>query len=153
MNVAFLEPDSYEKDHVNTLSINFSESNPSSVSFMLSVDSDEKSWNISPDEYAKKKKLISLQIKDYLKDKWADILDKVDFVDMASPQTMKRYVNYYGGYGVMHRIDTANVLPITKIPGLFTIGQAVVSPGFIGAMISAFLLDKIYESKMSVQTK
>jgi all-trans-retinol 13,14-reductase len=58
---------------------------------------------------------------------------------------MKRYVNYYGSYGVMHKADSAAVLPLTKIPGLFVAGQAVAAPGLIGAMVSAFLLDKVMQ--------
>ena len=44
---------------------------------------------------------------------------------------------------MMHDINGPVVLPVTKIPGVFLTGQAVVTPGLLGAVISSFLLYKI----------
>ncbi|MDR3049977.1 MAG: NAD(P)/FAD-dependent oxidoreductase [Elusimicrobiota bacterium] len=142
-NMGFLTEDSFKKDHKNAYYVNFSNANPQTVCAVMAVDSAEKLWNISQSEYEQKKKEISQQIKDEIKKRKPELLDQIEFLGIATPRTQKRFVNYYGSYGIMHAADGANLLPITKVGGLFLVGQATISPGLIGAMISSFLLDKI----------
>jgi len=111
----------------------------------MSVDSDEKLWNLPPEEYAKRKIEYAQKIKNEFDKFWPDVFNKIEILDSATPQTFKKWVNYYGAYGIKRKLNAVSVIPLTKIPGLFLTGQALVSPGLIGAMISAFLLDKIIE--------
>ncbi|AKL98329.1 phytoene desaturase family protein [Endomicrobium proavitum] len=142
-NIAFLKANDFENDHKNFMYINISDTRPRAACVVQSVDSDEKFWNISKEDYKAKKIKIAQEIKAKISLLCPDIFSKIQFVDMSSPATMKKYVNYYGTYGSMHCINNANVMPITKIPGLFLVGQATVAPGLIGSMISAFFLDKL----------
>jgi all-trans-retinol 13,14-reductase len=142
-NKAFLKPDSYENDHKDFMYINFSNFHPQSLSLTLTVPSDKEFWDIPKNEYEKKKKKLILEIKNNTQ-KYMDFdFESIEILDASTPLTMKKYTGYYSCYGLMHQNIDANILPITKISGLFLIGQGVLSPGILGSMISSFLLDKI----------
>lgn len=68
-------------------------------------------------------------------------LASVRFVEGATPLTMRDYLHSPRGglYGARHSVARFNPMPVTKIPNLWLAGQAVVAPGLMGAMISAFL--------------
>ncbi|MDR1941792.1 MAG: NAD(P)/FAD-dependent oxidoreductase [Endomicrobium sp.] len=144
-NAAFVNFDDFKKDHKDFMYINFSGSRPQAVCAVLSVDSDEKSWNLCEKDYQEKKKRVGEKIKAALRLNWPELAEKIIYADSATPRTFKKYVNYYGSYGIMHSVGQANILPLTKIPGLFVVGQAVVAPGLVGAMVSSFLLDKMMQ--------
>jgi all-trans-retinol 13,14-reductase len=78
-----------------------------------------------------------------------EVLRDLRFVASSTPGTQKKYVGYSGGYGLMHDAGHANILPVTKLPGVYLAGQSVVAPGLLGSIISAFLLDKIIEAEQS----
>ena len=68
-------------------------------------------------------------------------LASVRFVEGATPLTMRDYLHIPRGglYGSKHSISQVNPMPVTRIPNLLLAGQAIVAPGLMGAMISAFL--------------
>ena len=68
-------------------------------------------------------------------------LEGVDFFDGATPLTLRDYLSspFGGMYGAAHTADQFNPLPVTRIPELLLAGQAVVAPGVLGAVVSAFL--------------
>lgn len=68
-------------------------------------------------------------------------LASVRFVDGATPLTLRDYLHTPRGglYGARHAVSQFNPLPMTRVPNLFLAGQAVVAPGLMGAMASAFL--------------
>ena len=68
-------------------------------------------------------------------------LASVRFVDGATPLTLRDYLHSPRGglYGARHSASQFNPLPMTRVPNLFLAGQAVVAPGLMGAMVSAFL--------------
>jgi all-trans-retinol 13,14-reductase len=150
-NAAFREAGDFKKNNKDFMYINFADGNsgpkkkPQAVCAVLSVDSSKESWDIAKKDYAVKKEALSALLKKQVEDLWPEFAKNIRYVDTATPATFKRYVNYYGSYGVMHTVDSAALLPITKIRGLYAVGQAVVSPGLIGAMISSFLLDKMLQ--------
>ncbi|MDR2191525.1 MAG: NAD(P)/FAD-dependent oxidoreductase [Endomicrobium sp.] len=149
-NTAFVKAQDFANNHKDFMYINFTPQNakaqsPISVCAVLSVDSSEKSWNVSQKDYDAKKELITAEIKKKIETLYPKLAKNIKYVDSATPATFKRYVNYYGSYGIMHDVNFAGMLPITKISGLYAVGQAVVAPGLIGAMTSAFLLDKMLE--------
>ncbi|MDR2709406.1 MAG: NAD(P)/FAD-dependent oxidoreductase [Elusimicrobiota bacterium] len=143
-NLAFLKSADFLNDHKDSMYINFSENLPQAVQFSMRVNSNSKQWDMPRDEYKKTKEQMMQKIKSIVNQYRPDIWENMNFVEQATPLTMKRYTNYYGAYGMMHSSNDAAIMPITKIPGLFLVGQAVVAPGLIGAMISAFLLDKMF---------
>lgn len=66
---------------------------------------------------------------------------KVNFVDGATPLTLKEYCSTPTGslYGVRHETSQFNPAPVTKVHGLTLAGQSIVAPGILGAVISAYL--------------
>ena len=68
-------------------------------------------------------------------------LEEIDFFDGATPLTLRDYLHSPCGgmYGAAHTVDQFNPLPVTRIPELLLAGQAVVAPGILGAVVSAFL--------------
>ena len=141
MNISSVHSCDFRADHKDFLSLHFSHN---TVCAMTSAPSDENFWR---QDYELKKARLAQNVQNRIEENWKELSDKIDFFEISTPLTMKRYVNYYGAYGIMHHIDSANIMPITKTAGLFVIGQAAVAPGLVGAMISAFLLDKLYESR------
>jgi all-trans-retinol 13,14-reductase len=144
-NMAFLRRDDFLNDHKNLMYINFSNTDPQALVFAMAVDPSEHIWDVAPADYDALKDKYFREVEARLKKYCPQILEQVEFVGIATPRTMKRYANYYGAYGMMHVSEAAHVMPITKIPGLFLVGQAVVAPGLIGAVISSFLLDKMFD--------
>jgi len=149
-NTSFLTSDNfkdvYPEGSEKIMYVNFSDTEPQCVCAVMFENPDEKEWNIPPKDYIEKKNKKADEIKKTLKDVYPELADNVKFCDAATPRTFKKYVNYYSGYGIMHTVDNLAVLPATKIPGLFLTGQATVAPGLMGAMLSAFLLDKIMDA-------
>ncbi|WCB47065.1 phytoene desaturase family protein [Nitratidesulfovibrio vulgaris] len=68
-------------------------------------------------------------------------LASVQFMDGATPLTLRDYMHTPLGslYGPRHSVTQFNPMPGTRVPGLLLAGQAVVAPGLLGAMVSAFL--------------
>lgn len=62
-------------------------------------------------------------------------------LDGATPLTIHDYLHTPQGgmYGAAHNLSQFNPHPVTRLPNLYVSGQAVVAPGFMGAVISAFL--------------
>ena len=125
--------------------INFSDADPQTVCITAFVKPDEGFWDKELPEYKERKQKIAQDIKNKFEKMLPETASKIEYCDIATPATFKRYVNYYGGYGIMHDSNGINVFPATKIPGIFLTGQATVTPGLLGALISSFLLYKIVE--------
>jgi phytoene dehydrogenase-like protein len=140
-SLAAAKKQDYLSDFKDAFYVNFQDKG--AVCAAMSVNSEEKFWDIPKDRYIEIKERYSAELKNKISQNWSGLLDKIDFLESSAPATMKRYVNYYGAYGFKHSLDSVNIAPITKTPGLYLIGQAVVTPGLLGAMISSFLLDKI----------
>lgn len=62
-------------------------------------------------------------------------------VDCATPLTLQKFTNSPFGslYGVKHKIDQYNPVPLTKVKGLVLAGQSIIAPGVFGATASGFL--------------
>lgn len=62
-------------------------------------------------------------------------------IEASTPLTIRDYcATPLGGlYGVKHMVGQYNPHPTTRVPGLFLAGQAVVSPGVLGAVLSGLL--------------
>jgi all-trans-retinol 13,14-reductase len=63
------------------------------------------------------------------------------FTETATPLTLRDYGGNTSGslYGIKHRFDQHDLLPITRNRHLTLAGQGVAPPGLLGAMVSAFV--------------
>jgi len=72
---------------------------------------------------------------------YPDLAGNLRFLEGSTPLTVRDFCSTpLGGlYGVKHMVGQYNPHPVTKIPGLFLAGQAIVSPGIMGAVLSGLL--------------
>ena len=91
-------------------------------------------------EYYEWKKETAEAIVDSVKCHCHDVMGDLEIIDTASPLTFRDYMNAPYGclYGAKHKIDDMPFLPRTKIEGLYLSGQAIVTAGLMGAMLSGF---------------
>ena len=95
-----------------------------------------------PKGYVQFKEKISLDLQRYMERCLPEIAGHVEFTECATPLTLRDFANNPFGsiYGVKHKIGQYNPMPLTKSKNLYLAGQAVVAPGIMGAVISAFLV-------------
>jgi all-trans-retinol 13,14-reductase len=84
---------------------------------------------------------MSRRIIEHLTTSCPEFQGRITEVDCATPRTLKHFTNSPVGslYGVKHKIEQVNPLPVTKIKGLFLAGQSITAPGLLGAVYSGFL--------------
>jgi all-trans-retinol 13,14-reductase len=95
-----------------------------------------------PQKYHQLKDQITGELRQYIEQNIPGIAGNIEHVDCATALTLRDFAHQPFGsvYGVKHRIGQYNPLPLTKAKNLFLAGQAVVAPGIMGAVISAFLV-------------
>lgn len=130
-----------------SLHLNFSDTDPQAVNITCLVPSDINFWKKDRQEYLKQKEYFVNLIKKNLNEKLKDIADNLEFLDASSPLTTKKYVGYTGSYALEHDMHKITLFPMTKIKGLYLSGQSVITTGFLGAIITAYLIDKIMEKQ------
>lgn len=81
------------------------------------------------------------QMQSQIERAYPDVAGNIQFIEGSTPLTVRDFCNTpLGGlYGVKHMVGQYNPHPVTRIPGLFLAGQAVVAPGVMGAVISGLL--------------
>ena len=94
------------------------------------------------EDYVHFKEEISHELQRHIEHCLPEIAGNVRFVECATPLTLRDYANSPFGsiYGVKHKVGQYNPMPLTKAKNLYLAGQAVVAPGIMGAVISAFLV-------------
>ena len=94
-----------------------------------------------PDDYKLYKTQIMEDMKKYIVTNCPEFGEQIQYIDGATPLTLKDYTYTPSGslYGIKHKIGQYNPMPMTKLKGLYLAGQAIVAPGILGAMVSAFL--------------
>ncbi|UCF94441.1 MAG: NAD(P)/FAD-dependent oxidoreductase [Desulfobacterales bacterium] len=95
-----------------------------------------------PADYVIFKENMGTQLGRYIETACPEVAGKIDWADCATPLTLRDFSHSPFGslYGVKHKVGQHNPLPLTKAPGLFLAGQAIVAPGILGAVVSAFLV-------------
>jgi all-trans-retinol 13,14-reductase len=95
-----------------------------------------------PTGYVQFKEKISLELQRYIERCLPQIAGHIEFVECATPLTLRDFTGSPFGsiYGVKHKVGQYNPMPLTKAKNLYLAGQAVVAPGIMGAIISAFLV-------------
>ena len=108
--------------------------------------SDYAPWHKSrlgnrPKTYIAHKQSMLDQFEKELLRRVPSLSDHVQFVDGATPLTLRDYCATPTGsmYGLLHSVEQFNPAPITKVKGLTLAGQGIVAPGALGAIVSAYL--------------
>ncbi len=94
-----------------------------------------------PDEYRRFKEEIVARLQRHIERLCPELRGTPQIIEGATPLTIRDFSNSPGGglYGVKHMVGQYNPLPVTKVKGLLLAGQAVVSPGVLGAVLSGFI--------------
>jgi all-trans-retinol 13,14-reductase len=71
-----------------------------------------------------------------------ELKGRMKYAGCSTPLTLRDYTNSPFGsmYGVKHKLEQYNPFPVTRLKGLFLAGQSIISPGILGAMMSAFIV-------------
>ena len=138
----------FDFDNVNkSLHLNFSDTQPQAVNITCLVPSDINYWSKDKTEYKKQKEYFIDLIKRNLNEKLKNISENFEYLDSSSPLTTKKYVGYTGSYALEHDMHKMSLFPMTKIKGLYLSEQSVITTGFLGAIITAYVIDKIMEKQ------
>ncbi|MBJ6798589.1 phytoene desaturase family protein [Geomonas propionica] len=72
---------------------------------------------------------------------YPELSGRISSIEASTPLTVRDYcATPLGGlYGVKHMVGQYNPQPATRVPGLFLSGQAVASPGVMGAVLSGLV--------------
>jgi all-trans-retinol 13,14-reductase len=87
------------------------------------------------------KKKITERLRAHVEALIPELRHNIEFAECATPfSLMKRTHNPTGSlYGVKHKVDQVNPMPLTKVQNLYLAGQAVTGPGILGAATSALV--------------
>jgi len=94
-----------------------------------------------PDGYRVFKEKTAERMLRHIESSCGELRGKIKPVECSTPLTLRDYTSSPFGsmYGVKHRTEQFNPLPVTRLPGLLLAGQSIVSPGLLGAIISGFV--------------
>lgn len=129
------------------LHLNFSDTNPQAVNITCLVSSNTNYWSKDKQEYEKQKETILNLVKKNLDTRLKDISKHFEYLDCSTPMTTKKYLGYTGSYALEHDMHKMSLFPMTKIKGLYISGQSIIATGLLGAIITAYVIDKIMEKQ------
>lgn len=94
-----------------------------------------------PQGYRQYKREALDRLRSQIERVYPDLSGNLRFMEGSTPLTIRDFCSSpLGGlYGVKHMVGQYNPQPATRIPGLLLAGQAVVSPGIMGAVLSGLL--------------
>ena len=109
-------------------------------------------WKKRGEDYEALKEKIALRLLEKLYELEPQTKGKVDFYELSTPLTTKKFVNYDLGeiYGLEHspmRFANKNLRPTTDIKGLYLTGQEISTAGVVGAMASGLLTSSVIFKK------
>jgi all-trans-retinol 13,14-reductase len=147
-----LFPDIYKQgdsfaDRIMFVCKSLSDTHVGGISILCPCSFDEvREWSDStagnrPEAYYEWKMRVAEAIVERVQRHLGNEYNDLNVLDVASPLTFRDYMNAPDGclYGVKHRVTDVPFMSQTKIKGLYLSGQAVVSPGLLGAMLAGFL--------------
>ena len=93
-----------------------------------------------PESYRGFKEGITVRMEHLVK-RYCPELGGAARADSSTPLTVRDFGNTPSGglYGVKHKVGQYNPVPLTRVKGLYLAGQAVTSPGILGAVLSGFM--------------
>jgi all-trans-retinol 13,14-reductase len=94
-----------------------------------------------PESYRRFKEGIAGRMEYLVKQYCPELGGATTCAEVSTPLTVRDFGNAPSGgiYGVKHRVGQYNPVPLTRVKGLFLAGQAVTSPGILGAILSGFM--------------
>jgi all-trans-retinol 13,14-reductase len=94
-----------------------------------------------PESYRRFKEGITWRMENLVKRYCPELGRAKACVDSSTPLTVRDFGNAPSGglYGVKHKVGQYNPVPLTRVKGLYLAGQAVTSPGILGAILSGFM--------------
>ena len=127
--------------------LNFSPAANQAVNITCLAPSQEEFWAKGTPVYEKRKKEYTQLIKEKINKTIPGIANNLKYLEVSTPMSFKRYVGYLGAYGLCQDSNKIPLLPMTKIKGLYLAGQSIIAPGFIGSIITSYIIDKLMESE------
>jgi all-trans-retinol 13,14-reductase len=125
--------------------INFSHTEPQTVSIISLVPSSPQFWNANMPVYKERKESYAEFVKSDISRRVPEIAEHLEYLAVSTPATSNTYAGYYSGYGIMHDMHKTKILPMTKIKGLYLSGQSVIAPGLLGTVITSLIVDGLTE--------
>ena len=94
-----------------------------------------------PESYGRFKEGITGRMEDLVKRYCPELGRATARRESSTPLTVRDFGNSPSGglYGVKHKVGQYNPVPLTRVKGLYLAGQAVTSPGILGAVLSGFM--------------
>ncbi len=101
-------------------------------------------WKKRGEEYEALKESIAQRLLKKLYERESQLEGKVDFYELSTPLTTKKFVNYSKGeiYGLEHspeRFLNKSLRPKTSLKNFYLTGQDISTAGVVGAMASGLL--------------
>ncbi|MFA5808338.1 MAG: NAD(P)/FAD-dependent oxidoreductase, partial [bacterium] len=94
-----------------------------------------------PESYRRFKEGITGRMENLVKRYCPELGRATACAESSTPLTVRDFGNAPSGglYGVKHKVGQYNPVPLTRVKGLYLAGQAVTSPGILGAVLSGFM--------------
>ncbi|MFA6148322.1 MAG: NAD(P)/FAD-dependent oxidoreductase [bacterium] len=94
-----------------------------------------------PGSYGRFKEGVAVRMERLVKRYCPELGKGAARAETSTPLTVRDFGNAPSGglYGVKHRTGQYNPAPLTRVKGLYLAGQAVTSPGILGAVLSGFM--------------
>jgi all-trans-retinol 13,14-reductase len=94
-----------------------------------------------PGSYGRFKEGITRRMENLVKRHCPELAGATALAETSTPLTVRDFGNSPSGglYGVKHKAGQYNPAPSTRVKGLYLAGQAVTSPGVLGAVLSGFM--------------
>lgn len=95
-----------------------------------------------PEDYGIFKEELARRMKRHIEACHEEFRVGIKVIDLSTPLTIRDFANSPFGslYGVKHRIEQYNPMPLTRVPGLFLAGQSIAAPGILGTVISGMIV-------------
>ncbi|MBD67140.1 MAG: phytoene dehydrogenase [Halobacteriovoraceae bacterium] len=124
------------------------------------VSSTNANWDdwaqLSEEEYAKEKEKMIKETIEALEKFVPDIRDKIDFIDAATPKTIKKYTHHENGssFGTKFEGLSVSMNLHKKLPGVFHAGSVgIIMSGWLGAANYGVIQSNEIESFLYNQDK
>ena len=94
-----------------------------------------------PGSYGRFKEGITRRMETLVKRYCPELGGATACAESSTPLTVRDFGNSPSGglYGIKHKVGQYNPVPLTRVKGLYLAGQAVTSPGILGAVLSGFM--------------
>ncbi|PJB32619.1 MAG: NAD(P)/FAD-dependent oxidoreductase [Deltaproteobacteria bacterium CG_4_9_14_3_um_filter_65_9] len=102
---------------------------------------DDSATGNRPGSYRRFKEGIAGRMEHLVKRYCPELGEATACAEVSTPLTVRDFGNAPSGglYGVKHKVGQYNPVPLTRVKGLYLAGQAVTSPGILGAALSGFM--------------